>query len=101
MYQSPANTGYADNFWSFPNPANYDEPTNRHGELYGEWQARIEREYRAAAIAQIRYELERYGDCQQELDELAAAESGRGDEDTEKDIWATILEIAQANRDTF
>ena len=101
MYQSPANTGYADNFWGCPDPANYDEPTNRHGELYSEWQARIEREYRAQAIAQIRSDLQRYGNCEQELDELAAAEAGQGDGDTENDIWATILEIAQANRDTF
>ena len=101
MYQSPANTGYADNFWGYPDPANYDEPTNRYGELYGEWQARIERKYRAAAIAQIRYELERYGDCQQELAELAAAEAGNGDADTEQYIWEMILEIAKANHDTF
>ena len=101
MYQSPANTGYADNFWGCPNPANYNEPTNRHGELYGEWQARVERKYRAAAIAQIRYELERYGDCQQELAELAAAEKGEGDADTEQYIWEMILEIAKANHDAF
>ena len=101
MYQSPANTGYADNFWGCPDPANYDEPTNRHGELYSEWEARIASEYRAQAIAQIRSDLQRYGNCEQELDELAAAEAGRGDKDTENDIWAIILEIAQANRDTF
>lgn len=101
MYQSPANTGYADNFWGCQDPANYNEPTNRHGELYSEWQARIERKYRAAAIAQIRYELERYGDCQQELAELAAAEAGNGDADTEQYIWEMILEIAKANHDTF
>ena len=101
MYSSPANTGYADNFWGCQDPANYNEPTNRHGELYSEWQARIERKYRAAAIAQIRYELERYGDCQQELAELAAAEAGNGDADTEQYIWEMILEIAKANHDTF
>ena len=101
MYQSPANTGYADNFWGCQDPANYDEPTNYLGELYGEWQARIERTYRAIAIAQIRYELERYGDCQQELAELAAAEAGNGDADTEQYIWEMILEIAKANHDTF
>ena len=53
------------------------------------------------AIAQIRYELERYGDCQQELAELAAAEKGEGDTDTEQYIWEMILEIAKANHDTF
>ena len=56
---------------------------------------------RAQAIAQIRSDLQRYDNCEQELAELAAAEAGQGDEDTENDIWATILEIAQANCDTF
>jgi hypothetical protein len=101
MYQSPANTGYADNYWGCQDPSYYDEQTNSRGELRCEWQARIEREYRAAAIAQIRYELERYGDCQQELAELAAAEKGEGDTDTEQYIWEMILEIAKANHDTF
>ena len=101
MYLSPANTCYADNFWGCQDPANYDEPTNRYGELYGEWQDRIADQYRAQAIAQIRSDLQRYDNCEQELAELAAAEAGYGDEDTENDIWATILEIAQANCDTF
>ncbi|WP_369588278.1 hypothetical protein [Kingella oralis] len=101
MYSSPANTGYADNYWGCQDPSYHDEPTNRHGELYGEWQARIADQYRAIAIAQIRYELERYGDCQQELTELAAAEAGNGDADTEQYIWEMILEIAKANHDTF
>ena len=41
MYPSPANTGYADNYWGCPNPANYNEPTNRHGEYWqtvGQWE---------------------------------------------------------------
>ena len=101
MYLSPANIGYADNYWGCQDPSYYGEPTNYLGELYGEWQARIEREYRAQAIAQIRSDLQRYSNCEQELDELAAAEKGRGDEDTENDIWDAILEIAQANHDTF
>ena len=101
MYSSPANTGYADNYWGCQDPSYYDEPTNYLGELRCEWEARIESEYRAAAIAQIRAELQRYDNCEQELAELAAAEAGQGDEDTENDIWATILEIAQTNHDTF
>ena len=101
MYSSPANTGYADNYWGCQDPSYYDEPTNSRGELRCEWQARIADQYRAQAIAQMRHELERYGDCQQELAELAAAEQGEGNEDTENDIWATILEIAQAHHDTF
>ena len=101
MYQSPANTGYADNFWGCQDPSYYNEPTNRYGELYGELQDRIANQYRAQAIAQIRSDLQRYDNCEQELAELAAAEAGQGDEDTENDIWATILEIAQANHDTF
>ena len=67
-----------------------EQQTDRHGN-----------QYRAIAIAQIRYELERYGDCQQELTELAAAEAGNGDADTEQYIWEMILEIAKANHDTF
>ena len=101
MYSSPANTGYADNYWGCQDPSYYDEPTNSRGELRCEWQERIADQYRAQAIAQIRYELERYGDCQQELAELAAAEAGQGDEDTEQYIWEKILEIAQDNNDTF
>lgn len=101
MYPSPANTGYADNYWGCQDPSYHDEPTNYLGELYSEWQARIADQYRAAAIAQIRYELERYSDCQQELAELAAAEKGEGDTDTEQYIWEMILEIAKANHDTF
>ena len=76
-------------------------PPNYLGELYSEWEARIADQYRAAAIAQMRSDLQRYDNCEQELAELAAAEAGQGDEDTENDIWATILEIAQANHDTF
>ena len=101
MYSSPANTGYADNYWGCQDPSYYDEPTNSRGELRCEWEARIASEYRAEAIAQIRSDLQRYDNCEQELAELAAAEAGQGDEDTENDIWATILEIAQANHDTF
>ena len=101
MYSSPANTGYADNYWGCQDPGYYDEPTNYLGELRCEWEARIADEYRAAAIAQIRSDLQRYDNCEQELSELAAAEKGEGDEDTENNIWATILEIAQANHDTF
>jgi len=101
MYPSPANTGYADNYWGCQDPGYYDEPTNSRGELRCEWQARIADQYRAQAIAQIRSDLQRYDNCEQELAELAAAEAGQGDEDTENNIWATILEIAQANRDTF
>ena len=101
MYPSPANTGYADNFGGCQDPSYYDEPTNRHSELYGEWQDRIADQYRAQAIAQIRSDLQRYDNCEQELAELAAAEAGRGDEDTEQSIWDAILEIAKANHDTF
>ena len=101
MYPSPANTGYADNYWGCQDPSYDDEPTNSRGELRCEWEARIASEYRAEAIAQIRSDLQRYDNCEQELAELAAAEAGQGDEDTENDIWATILEIAQANHDTF
>lgn len=98
MYSSPANTGYADNYWGYQDPGYYDEPTNYLGELHCEWQARVEREYRAEAIAQIRQELQ---GCEQELDELAAAEAGAGDDDTEQSIWNTILDIARANNDQF
>lgn len=101
MHPSPANTGYADNYWGCQDPGYYDEPTNYLGELYSEWQDRIADQYRAQAIAQIRSDLQRYDNCEQELAELAAAEAGNGDKDTENDIWATILEIAQANCDTF
>lgn len=101
MYPSPANIGYADNYWGCQDPGYYGEPTNYLGELYSEWQDRIADQYRAQAIAQIRSDLQRYDNCEQELAELAAAEAGEGDEDTENDIWATILEIAQANHDTF
>ncbi|MDO4657938.1 hypothetical protein [Kingella sp. (in: b-proteobacteria)] len=101
MYPSPANTGYADNYWGCQDPGYYGEPTNYLGELYSEWQDRIADQYRAQAIAKIRSDLQRYDNCEQELAELAAAEAGQGDEDTENDIWATILEIAQANHDTF
>ena len=101
MYPSPANIGYADNYWGCQDPSYYGEPTNYLGELYSEWQDRIADQYRAQAIAQIRSDLQRYDNCEQELAELAAAEAGDGDEDTENDIWATILEIAQANCDTF
>ena len=101
MYLSPANIGYADNYWGCQDPGYYGEPTNYLGELYSEWQDRIADQYRAQAIAQIRSDLQRYDNCEQELAELAAAEAGHGDEDTENDIWATILEIAQANCDTF
>ena len=101
MYQSPANTGYADNYWGCQDPSYYGEPTNSRGELRCEWQARIADQYRAQAIAQIRSDLQRYDNCEQELAELAAAEQGEGDEDTEQSIWDAILEIAQANHDTF
>ena len=101
MYQSPANTGYADNYWGCQDPGYYDEPTNSRGELRCEWEARIADQYRAAAIAQMRAELQRYDNCEQELAELAAAEKGNSDSDTEQYIWDVILEIAKANRDTF
>lgn len=101
MYSSPANTGYADNYWGCQDPSYHDEPTNYLGELRCEWQERIADQYRAQAIAKIRSDLQCYDDCEQELAELAAAEAGQGDEDTEQSIWDAILEIAQANHDTF
>lgn len=101
MYSSPANTGYADNYWGYQDPGYYDEPTNLYGELRCEWEDRIAGQYRAQAIAKIRSDFQRYGNCEQELDELAAAEAGQGDEDTEQYIWDTILEIAQDNNDDF
>ena len=101
MYPSPANIGYADNYWGCQDPSYYGEPTNYLGELYSEWQDRIADQYRAQAIAKIRSDFQRYGNCEQELEELAAAEAGQGDEDTEQYIWEKILEIAQDNNDTF